>query len=80
MEPMTLIALGVSSSVSIYKSCEIIRRLQDRKVQVQVIMTRNASRLISPLLFSALSGQEVIVDPFEDKQSAKIAHVAWLPC
>ena len=76
MEPMTLIALGVSSSVSIYKSCEIIRRLQDRKVQVQVIMTRNASRLISPLLFSALSGQEVIVDPFEDKQSAKIAHVA----
>ncbi|TEU05423.1 MAG: bifunctional phosphopantothenoylcysteine decarboxylase/phosphopantothenate--cysteine ligase CoaBC [Candidatus Aminicenantes bacterium] len=73
---MTLIALGVSSSVSIYKSCEIIRRLQDRKVQVQVIMTRNASRLISPLLFSALSGQEVIVDPFEDKQSAKIAHVA----
>lgn len=76
MEPMTLIALGVSSSVSIYKSCEIIRRLQDRKVQVQVIMTRNASRLISPLLFSALSGQEVIVDPFDDKQSAKIAHVA----
>lgn len=73
---MTLIALGVSSSVSIYKSCEIIRRLQDRKVQVQVIMTRNASRLISPLLFSALSGQEVIVDPFDDKQSAKIAHVA----
>lgn len=73
---MALIALGVSSSVSIYKSCEIIRRFQDRKVQVQVIMTRNASRLISPLLFSALSGQEVIVDPFEDKQSAKIAHVA----
>ncbi|MGD2294680.1 MAG: bifunctional phosphopantothenoylcysteine decarboxylase/phosphopantothenate--cysteine ligase CoaBC [Candidatus Aminicenantes bacterium] len=73
---MDLIALGVSSSVSLYKSCEIIRRLQDRKVQVQVIMTRNASRLISPLLFSALSGQEVIVDPFEDKQSAKIAHVA----
>ncbi len=72
---MALIALGVSSSVSLYKSCEIIRRLQDRKVQVQVIMTRNASRLISPLLFSALSGQEVIVDPFEDKQSAKIAHV-----
>ena len=72
---MDLIALGVSSSVSIYKSCEIIRGFQDRKAQVQVIMTRNASRLISPLLFSALSGQEVIVDPFEDKQSAKIAHV-----
>lgn len=73
---MALIALGISSSVSIYKSCEIIRRFQDRKAEVQVIMTKNASRLISPLLFSALSRRDVIVDPYEDKQSSKIAHVA----
>lgn len=73
---MALIALGISSSVSIYKSCEIIRRFQDKKAEVQVIMTKNASRLMSPLLFSALSRRDVIVDPYEDKQSAKIAHVA----
>jgi phosphopantothenoylcysteine decarboxylase/phosphopantothenate--cysteine ligase len=73
---MKLVVLGISSSISIYKACEVIRRFQDRKFQVQVIMTKNASRMISPLLFSALSGREVIVDPFEEEQSARISHVA----
>ncbi len=73
---MDMIVLGVSSSISVYKACEVIRRFQDKNYQVQVIMTRNASRLISPLLLSALSGREVIVDPFEEKQSQRIAHVS----
>ncbi len=73
---MDMIALGVSSSISVYKACEVIRRFQDKNCQVQVIMTRNASQLISPLLLSALSGREVIVNPFEEKQSQRIAHVS----
>jgi len=72
---MATIALGVCSSISIYKACEIIRGFQEKNFQVQVIMTRNASRLISPLLFSALSGEKVLVDPFDEQESAKIAHV-----
>jgi phosphopantothenoylcysteine decarboxylase/phosphopantothenate--cysteine ligase len=73
---MKIIALGISSSISIYKACEVIRRFQDKKFQVQVILTKNASRMISPLLFSALSGREVIVEPIEDEQSERISHVA----
>lgn len=73
---MKIVALGISSSISIYKACDVIRRFQDKKFQVQVILTKNASRMISPLLFSALSGREVIVDPFEDEQSERISHVA----
>ena len=73
---MKIIALGISSSISIYKACDVIRRFQDKKFQVQVILTKNASRMISPLLFSALSGREVIVDPFEEEQSERISHVA----
>jgi phosphopantothenoylcysteine decarboxylase/phosphopantothenate--cysteine ligase len=73
---MDMIALGVSSSISVYKACEVIRRFQDKNYQVQVIMTRNASQMISPLLLSALSGREVIVNPFEEKQSQRIAHVS----
>lgn len=72
---MKIIALGISSSISIYKACDIIRRFQEKKFQVQVILTKNASRMISPLLFSALSGREVIVDPFEEEQSERISHV-----
>lgn len=69
------IALGVCSSISIYKACEVIRGFQKKKFQIQVIMTMNASRLVSPLLFSSLSGQNVLIDPFEEEYSEKIAHV-----
>jgi phosphopantothenoylcysteine decarboxylase/phosphopantothenate--cysteine ligase len=73
---MGKIALGVCSSISIYKACEMIRIFQNKKFQVQVILTQNASRMISPLLFSALSGHEVLVDPFQEEDSDTISHVA----
>lgn len=73
---MEKIALGVSSSISIYKACEIIRCFQEKKFQVQVIMTKNSTHFISPLLFSALSQNKALVDPFEDESSASIEHVS----
>jgi phosphopantothenoylcysteine decarboxylase/phosphopantothenate--cysteine ligase len=72
---MGKIALGVCSSISIYKACEIIRGFQKEDFSIQVIMTKNASRLISPLLLTALSRQRVIVDPFEEEPSGEIGHV-----
>lgn len=73
---MGKIVLGVCSSISIYKSCEIIRRFQKENYQIQVIMTKNASRMISPLLFSALSGQKVLIDSFDEHSSERIVHVS----
>ena len=70
------IALGVSSSIGIYKACEIVRGFQKAGVEVQVVMTPNAARLISPLLFSSLAGTKTIVDTFEEPESRMIRHVA----
>lgn len=70
------ITLGVCSSISIYKSCEIIRQFQKKDYEVQVIMTKNASRMISPLLFSALSGRKVYVDPLDEDSSERISHIS----
>jgi len=72
---MSKIILGVSSSVSIYKSCEIIRSFQEKGYDVQVLMTKNASKFISPLLFKALTGNKVLVDLFNDGVSEDILHV-----
>lgn len=72
---MNKIALGVSSSISIYKACEIIRLFQSHKKEVQVIMTKNAAQLVSPRLFSALSGNEVFLDLFDERASQQIAHI-----
>jgi phosphopantothenoylcysteine decarboxylase/phosphopantothenate--cysteine ligase len=70
------VALGVSSSISIYKSCEIVRRFQKEMCEVRVLMTKNAARMISPLLFSALTGQEVLEDPLGGESSQTIPHIS----
>jgi phosphopantothenoylcysteine decarboxylase/phosphopantothenate--cysteine ligase len=72
---MKKIALGICSSISIYKACEIIRGFQKADIEVRVIMTKNAASLVSPRLFSALTGRRVIVDLFEDEITDEIAHV-----
>lgn len=70
------IALGVCSSISIYKACEIVRRFQELNYDVQVIMTKNASRMISPLLFSALTGHEVFIESLGEDSTERIPHVS----
>jgi len=72
---MEKIALGVCSSVSVYKACEVIRGFQKEGFLVQVIMTKNATRLVQPLLFRALTNLDVLVDPFDAANVAKIPHV-----
>lgn len=72
---MKKIALGVCSSISVYKACEVVRGFQKAGFEVQVIMTKNATRLVQPLLFSAITNQDVLVDPFDAANRTKIPHV-----
>ena len=58
------IALGVSGGIAAYKAAEILRQLQERGVQVQVIMTAAAQEFVRPLTFAALSGEKVITGMF----------------
>jgi phosphopantothenoylcysteine decarboxylase/phosphopantothenate--cysteine ligase len=58
------IALGVTGGVAAYKAAELVRRLQQEKLDVQVVMTRAAQEFITPLTFAALTGQKVITDMF----------------
>lgn len=58
------IALGVTGGVAAYKAAELVRRLQQEKLDVQVVMTRSAQEFITPLTFAALTGQRVITEMF----------------
>jgi phosphopantothenoylcysteine decarboxylase / phosphopantothenate---cysteine ligase len=58
------IALGVTGGVAAYKAAELVRRLQQEKLDVQVVMTRGAREFITPLTFAALTGQKVITEMF----------------
>ncbi|HMD41539.1 MAG TPA: bifunctional phosphopantothenoylcysteine decarboxylase/phosphopantothenate--cysteine ligase CoaBC [Candidatus Acidoferrum sp.] len=74
------ITLGVSGGVAVYKSAELVRRLQQEGHSVQVVMTRAAREFITPLTFAALSGQKVITDLFASDGKANlesaIEHIA----
>lgn len=76
------IVIGVSSSISIFKSCELLRKFVKEGHQCQVIMTKNATKLISETTFSALSQKAVLVDMFPEDES-KINHIyfsQWADC
>src|SRR5579863_6246255 len=64
------IALGVTGGVAAYKAAELVRRLQQEKLDIQVVMTRAAQQFITPLTFAALTGQKVITDMFSAVDSA----------
>src|SRR6202451_683074 len=68
-------ALGVTGGVAAYKAAELVRRLQQEKLDVQVVMTRAAQEFITPLTFAALTGQKVITDMFSAGGSAASANV-----
>jgi phosphopantothenoylcysteine decarboxylase/phosphopantothenate--cysteine ligase len=75
------VALGVSGGVAAYKAAELVRRLQQEGMEVQVVMTKSAQEFVTPLTFAALTGQEVITEMF-GKQSgtanleSAIEHIA----
>src|SRR5271169_3475563 len=75
------VALGVSGGVAAYKAAELVRRLQQEGLEVQVVMTRSAQEFITPLTFAALTGQKVITEMFGNETSAAnvesaIEHIA----
>jgi phosphopantothenoylcysteine decarboxylase / phosphopantothenate---cysteine ligase len=64
------IALGVTGGVAAYKAAELVRRLQQEKLDVQVIMTRAAREFVTPLTFAALTGNKVITEMFGPEGAA----------
>src|SRR6202049_451541 len=69
---MMRIALGVTGGVAAYKAAELVRRLQQEQIEVQVVMTRSAQEFVAPLTFAALTGQKVITGLFGTESPANV--------
>src|SRR5438445_2340602 len=75
------VALGVCGGVAAYKAAELVRRLQQEGIDVQVVMTGSAQEFVTPLTFAALTGQKVITEMFGDEAAganveSAIEHIA----
>ena len=69
------ITLGVTGSIAAYKSCELVRNLVKEGIAVQVIMTKNAAKFITPLTLQTLSGKKVASDAFDLDWESEIGHI-----
>lgn len=70
------VLLGVSGGIAAYKACDIASKLTKDGVDVRVIMTENATKLVSPITFEALTNNRVSVDTFEQNTTLHVSHVA----
>jgi len=69
------VLLGISSSIAVFKSIDILRGLLKEGVEVQCVMTKNSAHLISPLTLEIISGKRVIIDLFEKRERSDILHI-----
>lgn len=65
------ILVGVTGSIAIYKTLELIRLYIKAKANVKVIMTASAKKFITPLTFETISQSQILDDTNEswDKDS-----------
>jgi len=70
------IILGVSASIAIYKSCDIIRQIKEKVGSVTVVMTRESEELIRPVVFQSLSGNKVYCGFFDFAEAWNIEHIS----
>ncbi len=60
------ILVGVTGSIAAYKAVLLVRLLVKDGAEVKVIMTPSAKDFVSPLTFSTLSKNEVLIDLFNE--------------
>ena len=68
--------LGVSGGLACYKAAALASMLVRQHADVQVLMTENATKFVTPLTFEQLTGNRVLVDTFDRNFEHKVAHVS----
>jgi phosphopantothenoylcysteine decarboxylase / phosphopantothenate---cysteine ligase len=69
------ILIGVTASIAIYKTCELVRLFVKAGANVRVVMSEDAKRFVTPLTFEALTSQKVLDEKSED-WSSDYNHIA----
>lgn len=59
------IVIGVTGGIAVYKTCILVRLFKKLGANVDVIMTKSATKFVSPLTFETLSNRPVTTDMFK---------------
>ena len=70
------IVLGVSGGIAIYKVVDLVSKLRKKGAEIRVVMTENAAKFVSPLLFAEISGHKAAVSMWDGRDEFNVEHIA----
>lgn len=73
--PRPMIVLGVTGSIAAHKAADLASLLTKAGRDVQVVMTADAQRFVTPLPFKTLSRNPVVTDLYDEEEGWKPAHI-----
>jgi phosphopantothenoylcysteine decarboxylase/phosphopantothenate--cysteine ligase len=71
-----VIVFGVCGGIAAYWSAEIVGQLKHMKAHVHVVMTKNATKFITPLTFQIISQNPVTVNMFAAHNPQECIHIS----
>lgn len=69
------IVLGVTGSIAAHKAIDLASLLTKAGHRVNVVLTADAQKFVTPLPFKTLSRQPVITDLYDEEEGWKPAHI-----
>ncbi len=70
------ILLGVTGGIAAYKAAALASALVKQHAAVEVVMTENATKFVTPLTFEQLTGRRTMVDTFDRNFSHQVEHIS----
>ena len=70
------IVLGVTGGIACFKAAALASMLKKQHADVQVLMTKNATKFVTPLTFEQLTGSKALVDTFDRNFVHSVEHIA----
>ncbi|WP_069650207.1 bifunctional phosphopantothenoylcysteine decarboxylase/phosphopantothenate--cysteine ligase CoaBC [Caloranaerobacter ferrireducens] len=70
------VVLGVTGGIAAYKAVDVVSRLKKLGANVDVIMTKSATKFVTPLTFQSLSQNFVTVDMFAEPKKWEVEHIS----
>ncbi len=70
------VLLGVTGGIAAYKAAALASALVKLHANVEVIMTENATKFVTPLTFEQLTGRRTMVDTFDRNFSHQVEHIS----
>ena len=70
------VVLGITGGIAAYKMPNVAHALVKMGADVHVLMTKNATQFITPLVFETLTNRRCIVDTFDRNFQYDVAHIS----